>query len=148
MGVGQDLYRTDETVYATGTGFPTNTDVDVYIVGDLAWTDGDGIPADVSGFVETVTTTGDGDLGPANVWPPPLTPGEYDMVFDVNRNGAYDAGIDVVDDPNHPGFVVRYNPVGGEVAPRLGSDLAPWLALVVVIVLATMGVAAARRQRA
>ena len=93
VGVGKDTYRTDEIVYATGGGFPPNTNVDVYIVGDLAWNDGDPIPADVSSDgMNTALTDGAGDLGPANVWSPPLTPGEYDMVFDANQNGTYDRG--------------------------------------------------------
>jgi hypothetical protein len=147
VGVGQDTYRIDETVFATGSGFPANTDVDVYIVGDRAWTDGDPIPPDVSGGKETVTTDGAGDLGPVDVWSPPLTPGEYDMVFDVNQNGTYDAGIDVVDDPNHPGFVVQQAiPIGGIAVPvnELGL-LAPWLGLVALVSL--VAVALVRRCR-
>lgn len=32
--------------------------------------------------------------------------GEYDIVFDAHRNGIYNKGIDAVDDPNDPGFIV------------------------------------------
>jgi hypothetical protein len=139
-GVGRDHYFTEETVYATGSGFPTNSDVRVHIVGDRAWTDGEPIGTDESGGWETVNTDGDGNLGPAVVWVPELTYGDYDLVFDVNQNDLYDAAIDVVDDPNHPGFVVRYNPVGGEVAPvdrvRL---LAPYLGAVVLAMVAVVG---------
>jgi hypothetical protein len=156
VGVGQDTYFTDEDVYATGSGFRRNSDVDVYIVGDRAWTDGDPIPADVSHGVETVATDGAGNLGPALVWPRPLTPGEYDMVFDANQNGVYDAATDVVDDPNHPGFVVRAGPqpIGGSTLPmdrrallslRVGSGLAALAALTVA--LAGLAVALVRRRR-
>ena len=149
VGVGRKTYTTEEIVYATGSGFPANTDVDVYIVGDDAWTDGMVIPPDVStDGMNTVPTDGTGDLvGPANVWPPPLTPGEYDMVFDVNQNGVYNAGVDVVDDPNHPGFVVQSEPVGGIAVPvnRLGL-LAPWLGLVGLAGLAALTVALVRKR--
>ncbi len=107
VGVGKDEYTTDEAVYGTGSGFSAFSFVDVYIVGDLAWTDGMAIPPDVSSDgMNTVPTDAAGNLGSTNVWPPPLTPGEYDMVFDANRNGVYDAAIDVVDHPAHPGFTV------------------------------------------
>ena len=116
VGVGKDVYTGGDTVYATGSDFPPNSPVDVYIVPDRAWTLGDPIPLDVSGDgPNTVQTDGAGNLGPANVWPPPLTSGKYDMVFDANNfPGQYDEH-DVVDDPNHPGFTV--NVVGGIVEP-------------------------------
>ena len=146
----KDTYFTDQTVYATGTGFRPQTNVDVYIVGDRAWTDGDPIPADVSGGKETVTTDGAGDLAPAAVWPPPLTVGQYDMVFDANQNGVYDAATDAVDDPNHPGFVVQIRPapVGGIVVPvdKLGL-VASWLGLAALASLAVFTVALVRRGR-
>ena len=143
---------TDEIVYATGTGFPPNSDVDVYIVGDLAWSDGDAIPPDVSSGVETVTTDGNGDLGPAPVWQPPLTPGEYDMVFDANQNGVYNTATDVVDDPNHPGFIVRAvgppAPVGGIIVPVNRLELlARWLGLAALASLAALTVVLVRRRR-
>jgi hypothetical protein len=145
VGVGQDTYAIDETVYATGGGFSANSDVDVYIVPDRAWTDGDPIPPDVSGGAETATTDGAGDLAPEEVWPPQLTPGEYDMVFDANQNGVYDAAGDVVDDPNHPGFVVEAPPVGGVTMARPSPSLLPLLAALAGLVLA--GAAVARRRR-
>jgi len=151
VGVGKDTYTTGETVYASGSGFPPNTNVDIYIVGDLAWSDGDPIPADVSGGKETVTTDGAGNLAPTNVWAPPLTVGQYDMVFDADQNVKYDAATDVVDDPNHPGFVVQTppEPVGGIVVPvnKLGL-LAPWLALVAMASFAALTVALVKRRRA
>jgi parallel beta-helix repeat protein len=151
VGIGQDTYTVAETVYGTGSGFIPDTNVDVYIVGDRAWNDGDAIPADVSGdgMNPGVPTDATGNLGPADVWPPPLTPGEYDMVFDANQNGVYDAAIDVVDDPNHPGFVVqRAVPVGGVILPvnKLGL-LVPWLGLAALASLAVFTVALVRRRR-
>jgi len=78
----------------------------VYVVTDTAWTDEEGILPDASGFVETVLTDVPGNLGPAAVWPARTTVGEYDMVFDVYQNGQFDRGMEAVDDPNRPGFVV------------------------------------------
>jgi hypothetical protein len=90
-----------------GSCIPASTNVDIYIVENLTWTNGMSIPSDVSSDgMNTVAADGDGNLGPAIVWPAPLTGGEYDIVLDANQNGTYDAGIDQVDDPNHPGFIV------------------------------------------
>ena len=148
VGVGKDTYTTGEPVYATGSGFSAFSFVDVYIVGDLAWTDGMAIPPDVSSDgMNAVPTDAVGNLGPANVWPPPLTPGEYDVVFDANRDGTYDVGTDIVDDPNHPGFTVGY-PIGGIVVPVNRLELlAPWLGLAALASLAALTVALVRRRR-
>ena len=119
VGVGKDVYNVLEIVYAMGSGFPGSSFVDVYIVLDDAWTNGDTIPPDVSsdGVNMNVPTDGAGNLAPVNIWDPPLTPGEYDIVFDENVDpGVYDPPQDVVDDPNHPGFSV-IGPVGGIVEP-------------------------------
>ncbi len=150
VGFGQDTYTTSEAVFATGSGFVPNTYVDVYIVGDLAWADGMAIPPDVSSDgVDTVLTDAVGNLGPALVWLPPLTPGQYDLVFDANQNGLYDAAIDVVDDPNHPGFVVEEPlPIGGiVVAVNKVKLLAPWLGLAGLASLAALTVALVRRRK-
>ena len=149
-GVGKDTYTAGEVVYATGSGFVPNTYVDVYVVGDLAWSDGMAIPPDVSpDGIDTVLTDPTGNLGPTPVWIPPLTLGEYDMVFDANRNGVYDMFIDVVDHPAHPGFVIQAPvPVGGVlVSVNRWELLAPWLGLAALISLATLGVGLVRRRR-
>jgi hypothetical protein len=151
LGTTKDEYTIEEIVYATGSGFPTTEDVHVHVVTDTAWSDQDPILPDVSGGVEAVSTDDDGNLGPAAVWLPETVPGEYDMVFDVDKDGVYDEGLDVVDDPNHPGFVVL-QPVGGEAAPvdRVGL-LAPWLrfmALAAAGTLATVALVLARRRPA
>jgi hypothetical protein len=121
--------------------------VDVYIVSDRAWTDGDPIPPDVSGVTETVTTDSSGGLGPVEVWPRLLTVGEYDIVFDANQNGVYDALFDAVDDPNHPGFVVQPYPVGGVTAARSSAGLLPLLAALVTLMALVLAGAAVSRRR-
>jgi len=126
-GITKDVYAVWDDVYATGTGFQPNTAIHIYIVGDLAWSDGDPIPADVGDGMDTVTTDDDGNFGPTLVWEAPLSPGEYDIVFDADRDGVYDAIGDFVDHPDHPGFTVLLpppNPVGGEAYPvnKLGIN--------------------------
>jgi len=135
-GVSKDTYATTDNVYATGSGFLPNTNVDIYVVGDLAWSDGDPIPGDVGDGMNTLHTDDEGKLGPAIVWAAPLTPGEYDLVFDANQNRTYDAGTDCVDHPDHPGFVVlAAAPVGGEAYPiNKISVLAPWIALAMLVI--------------
>jgi hypothetical protein len=121
-GLPKDTYAPEETVYVTGTRFVPSTSVHVYIVPDRAWIDGMTIPADVShDGMSAVMADSEGGLGPAAVWPSPLTPGEYDVVLDANRNGYYDAATDAVDDPNHPGFVVEDIVV--VVGPGLGGTI-------------------------
>ena len=52
------------------------------VVPDRDWNDGDLIPADVTGAVETVSVNG-GDIAPMLIWNAPLTPGRYDIVIDL-----------------------------------------------------------------
>ena len=104
-GVPIDLYRVDADVYAIGSGFATGTNVDIHVVPYQNWNDGDPIPADITGSVETVSVNGNGNVGPVLVWQAPLVIGEYDIVIDANRNGVYDASTDGLDGGS-PGFVV------------------------------------------
>jgi hypothetical protein len=79
-----------------------------------------------SNGMNSVSTNGAGNLGTRILWQPPLTPGEYDIVADVNRNGFYDVGIDYVNNPNHPGFtVVAVSGGGGGGNPEVGGFVFP-----------------------
>lgn len=80
---------------------------------DREWSNGDPIPADVGDGMDTIPTDGSGNLGPVVIWSAPLEVGEYDLVFDANQDGFYDAIIDLVNHPNHPGFVVLAPPIAG-----------------------------------
>ena len=136
-------------MYATGSGFIPNSSVDVYIWYDIAWTDNMTIPGDVSsdGPNYDLPIDGAGILGSANVWAPPLTPGDYDMVFDADQDGKYNASADAVDGPNPPGFRVN-GAVGGTVEPvDKISILAPWLALAAFIVVAMAVILLFKRRR-
>jgi hypothetical protein len=78
--------------------------VDIHIVHDPDWNDGDPIPQDVTGAVETVSVV-NGGVGPVLVWHAPLAPGSYDIVIDANRNRVYNAATDGLDSGS-PGFIV------------------------------------------
>ena len=43
------------------------------------------------------------------IWHAPLSPGQYDIVIDANRNGVYNAATDGLDSGS-PGFIVLANP--------------------------------------
>jgi hypothetical protein len=145
----KDTYLPTQDVEISASGFPPDSDVDVYVVNDRAWSDGDSIPADVGDGMDTIHTDGSGDLGLVVVWSAPLDIGEYDVVFDADQNGDYDEIPDLVDHPNHPGFtVVSPTAVGGEVYPiNKTSVLLPWIGLAFILVLAVGGGALALRRR-
>jgi hypothetical protein len=101
----KNMFLLEENVYAIGRGFVSNSIIDLYVVADRDWTNQDIIPRDISDGVETARADAQGDVF-ALVWQSPLLrTGEYDIVFDANQNGIYDAGIDAVDGVS-PGFVV------------------------------------------
>jgi len=57
------------------------------------WVVGDTLTDKSTDGVKTVTTNASGGIWPPlEIWASPLTPGQYDIVVDVNRNGTWDAG--------------------------------------------------------
>jgi len=145
----KDKYRANEDVHVSSSGFPPNSPVDVYVVGDYHWYDGNLIPPD-SGTIfaqKTFTTDDEGEIENQVIWEAPLEIGEYDIVFDADRNGVYDEIPDLVYDPNHPGFTVVKYTVGGEVHPTNKIDiLLPGRGSgIIVLILATGGLILARR---
>lgn len=46
------------------------------------------------------------------LWPANLTPGDYDIVIDVNRNGVYDPGTDILDGDDSNGLSVGFHVSG------------------------------------
>ena len=103
IGAPIDRFRMDADVYATGSRF-TTANVDIYVVPDQDWNNGNPIPPDVTGAVETVSVVA-GAISTVRVWHAPLVIGEYDIVVDANQNGVYDASTDGLDSGS-PGFVV------------------------------------------
>ena len=136
-GAPKDAYRTNEDVYATGSGFAAGTNVDIYVVPDQDWNNGDPIPADVTGSVETVSVV-DGDVGPVLIWHALLVAGVYDIVIDANRNGVYDAPADGLDSGSY-GFVVIAGPV-------LVPTLAPIGIITLIGLLCVIGMIRIRRR--
>jgi len=154
-----DTYYPTDDVTVSGTGFPPGTNVNVYVVQDFAWVNGDPIPqvpSPVFAF-NTFLTDGSGRIGfptPEVIWSAPLTIGSYDIVFDVNQDVFYNDASDFIDNPHAPGFVVMAAPpppgakgVGGEVYPiDKAALLLPWLGLGVAMVLAAGGLILIRRR--
>lgn len=136
----KSTYRTYEDAYINATGFPPNSPVDVYVVDDGKWHDGDTIADYGIVLMETFTADDDGYIVNERLWRHPLEIGEYDIVFDADRNGDYDEIPDFVYDPNHPGFTVVETPVGGTVYPvDKTALLLPWFSLGLVLFLAAGG---------
>jgi len=136
-GAPKNTYRVNENIYAAGSGFAAGTDVNIHVVQDQDWNDGDPIPQDVTGAVETVPVN-NGDVGPVLVWNAPLVPGEYDIVIDANRNGFYNATTDGLDSGS-PGFVVVASPPPTPPTDVPALTLAGIIALVGLLCVAGMG---------
>jgi len=98
VGTKKDSFMPSDIMYANGGGYAPSTTYALYIVNDDTWSDGDPIPARVSGTATSVTSDSSGNIPPTVGWSPSLTPGMYDIVVDTNGNGVYDANIDALDD--------------------------------------------------
>jgi hypothetical protein len=83
-GVLKTSFTTSDTVYATGKGFPPSQYIDIYVVNATDWAQ-----VVVSASAQA---GGCGSLPVTEVWADPLTPGTWDLWFDVNQNGDYDEG--------------------------------------------------------
>ena len=135
-GRKSDLFFTDENVYAIGVGFVPFDWINISVVQDRDWTDGDVIPADESSDgVNPVQADANGSVF-ALVWPQPLTVGTYDIVFDADQNGVYNARLDAVDGAS-PGIVVQERPEV-EAVPVL-TTLGLGLLMVFMVLVAVLG---------
>jgi len=99
-GLGMtDIFPQTIDVYIIGLSFAPWTQYDLYVVRDVdPWTDGMMIPPRIPGTKTSFSTGADGSTPGIIVWNAPLTTGKFDILVDVNRNGKYDPGIDVLDD--------------------------------------------------
>jgi len=135
----KDEYHTREDVTVSGSGFTPNSKVAVYVVEEGKWLGGETIADYGIVATETLTANGGGRIE-GTVWEAPLEVGEYDVVFDSGQDGIYNEIPDVVDDPNHPGFIVVLTTVGGEVYPTdKAALLLPWLGLSIALILGAGG---------
>jgi len=98
FGNEKHLFGPHEDVYIAGSNFCPSKTYDLYVVNDVTWVDGMFITHRVLGTVTTVTTDELGGVSPTVVWSAPLEPGKYDFIIDVNHNGRYDVGLDVLYD--------------------------------------------------
>lgn len=108
-GARVDQFSLTDDVYVTGTAYSPLIYYDVYVVGDVEWSDGIIIPERVPGTIVSVLSDLNGNLPLALVWSRPLTEGRYDICIDVNANGKYDMGIDALDNNDievTAGFVI------------------------------------------
>jgi len=97
-GLEKDTFDLHETVFVNGSGYESSKTYNVYVVGDVAWTDGMAIPSRVPGTGHEAHSDSSGNIPPTPVWSSPLVIGKYDIVVDVNGNGQYNEGIDALDD--------------------------------------------------
>ena len=97
LGAIKNSYDSSDTVYVFGSGYAHTFLCVIYVVEDVVWTDGMTIPLG-AGTLTTTFSNSTGDFNTVPVYYPPLAPGKYDTIVDVNDNGKYDAGIDALDD--------------------------------------------------
>ena len=62
-GAAKDEFSTGEDVYITGSGFFPSSNVDIYVVEDREWSNGNPIPADVGDGMDTFRLTEAETLG-------------------------------------------------------------------------------------
>ena len=114
--VYKDSFTIAENVYVyinprTRMQLGSDRYVNKYVVNHKdTWTTGDAL-IDVSGpnnpWERDTVQRGCTNEARVLVWPATLTEGRYDVIIDVNRNGKYDAGIDILDGGSSgPGFTV------------------------------------------
>jgi len=113
LGNEKNTFNSSEKVYVTLPA--TGETIRLYAVADqTTWTNGT-LLADVSGDGYEELTLNTNGTQIVELWSPPLTNGDYDIVVDKNSNGVYDEGIDVVD---------SFTLVGFDVIPEFPSFLA------------------------
>ncbi|MEE9459514.1 MAG: hypothetical protein V3V84_07125, partial [Candidatus Bathyarchaeia archaeon] len=147
-GVSQSVFAAGGDIYATGSGFPPNTFITLYVVPAQTWTDGMPIPPDISSDgVNTVQTDAQGNLGPTLVWPNAPV-GQYDLVFD-NSNGQYDEGTDIIVGLTQIGFTIGGGSIigGVNIPTNKVAIIAPYLLTVLgLLSLAVIAISIRKRK--
>ncbi len=112
--VYRDLYNVDENVYVyvNPVAKMQNLGGDRYVKWFIVphqdtWNDGDPLNSITTPLGDTVQY-GCTNAGRRLVWPAPLTPGQYDVVIDVDADGIYDKGQDFLDGYSGPGDWVGF----------------------------------------
>ena len=94
----QDIYAQDQMVCISGEldyidpGFEFLPDADAYVTENQVWPGGTLADVTLGGANSVVGAGGGGAFFDEVVWLPDLTPGEYDIVMDVNENGIFGTG--------------------------------------------------------
>jgi len=109
MACGENVYTdglaprigSDQSLFVraipTLVGAPLSGDVQIAVVKHKdAWATGDALD-NVTGNLTKVRSVGPWGIDRTLVWPAPLLPGEYDIVVDVDRDGTYTQGVDLID---------------------------------------------------
>ncbi len=128
-GGEQNNYTTDEVVYVQSNSCAMpDTYVDVYVVNDSTeWPGGENL-AKLEIVMKPVQTDSSGQI-PLNIlWSPLLTPGNYDIIVDTNRNGIHDSDENCVDD---------YLPIGFQVTQKANYFSIPstvWIYIIIIII--------------
>ncbi len=112
-------YLPGEPVYVRGKTENFSQTLDIYLVSDIDWVNGQVIPTRIAGTLEHVVTNGTGYYGPYTLWAAAL-PGKYDICIDTNNNGIYNPEKDALWDNNVQVtagfFVVPEYPLGALLA--------------------------------
>ncbi len=107
-----------ETVYAKAIGLPTANPVDVYVIEhhpEQNFTTPFSLNGlDISGGVETIAPTTNGNITALAVWQTSQTPAQtiitqnnsYHLVIDINQDQMFTPGLDIADYNKKPGFFV------------------------------------------
>ena len=103
-----DKFNTQDDMYVWGDNLdPGVTSVDIYIVKDKDWNDGESIGSYVAHKV-SVNVQG-GEFGPVLVWPADLTVGKYDIIANTDTSedpAVWDEGVDALDSATTFGVAV------------------------------------------
>jgi len=100
-GIQKNAFQHGDAVYVKGGLFPeTPVTVDIYVVANTKWVDGQVIGT----YENKISTTieGSGNLPVTSLGPAGLN----DIVVDYNRNGIYDKATDAVDDVTRKSGVI------------------------------------------
>lgn len=136
-GARKDGFASGEPVYVNGSGFAPFAIYDFYTVNDVEnWVNGTPIPARVPNTAINVSADVAGRISPTVAWSDPDTIGSYDMIVDLDDNGVYDSGIDILDNND-------VQVTAGFVIPEFASVTT----LTMLFIIAALSVAVRRRSR-
>lgn len=112
----KDLFLTSENVYIAVNPltqmFQHAFGHKYVVIHRDAWVQGDALVDVTEGPERDHPQYGCTNEGRVLIWPATLAPGVYDVIFDINHNGVYDVGVDLLDNIDSFG-----NAVGGFFVP-------------------------------